>query len=45
MQKKIHKLFLPILFVYMGDLFFQDNVNKEKKIEYFCHTYTMHLIQ
>ena len=38
--KKIHKMFL-----YIDDLFFQDNVKKEKKIEYFCQTDTIHLIK
>ena len=46
--KKIHKMFLPILFLYtcIDDLFFQDNVKKEEtKLNIFVKQTHTHLIK
>ena len=43
--KKYITVLANIICIYMDDLFFQDNDKKEKKIEYLCHTDTIHLIQ
>ena len=44
-QKKYITVLANIICIYMDDLFFQDNAKKEKKIEYLCHTDTIHLIK